>query len=68
MAEWQRPKTTRRYVHPPMCERIVNLWCEGKITFGEIEMNPGPTVPDYFKTVIGCGIWPVYGDELQATL
>lgn len=66
MAEWQRPKTTRRYVHPPMCERIVNLWCEGKITFGEIEMNPGPTVPDYFKTVIGCGIWPVYGDELLA--
>lgn len=66
MAEWQRPKTTRRYVHPPMCERIVNLWREGKITFGEIEMDPGPTVPDYLKTVVGCGIWPVYGDALTA--
>lgn len=66
MSQWQRPKTTRRYVHPPMCERIVNLWSEGKITFGEIEMNPGPTVPDYLKTVVGCGIWPVYGEELLA--
>ena len=66
MNEWQRPKTTRRYVHPPMCERVVNLWSEGKITVGEVEMNPGPAVPDYHQTVIGCGIWPVYGEEMTA--
>ncbi len=34
---WQRPKTTRRYLHPPRAERIVTLWAEGKILFGENE-------------------------------
>lgn len=35
--EWQRPKTTRMYLHPPKSERIFTLWREGKIMLGEIE-------------------------------
>ncbi|MBO5206734.1 MAG: hypothetical protein J6C09_04030 [Clostridia bacterium] len=34
---WQRPKTTRRYIHPPMSERMYTLWREGKFIFGEAE-------------------------------
>lgn len=33
--EWQRPKTTRLYVHPPKSERFYTLWREGKLIFGE---------------------------------
>ena len=32
---WQRPKTTRRYIHPPMSERFYTMWREGKFIFGE---------------------------------
>jgi len=34
-SEWQRPKTTRRYLHPPRCERLFTLWAEGKIVMGD---------------------------------
>lgn len=34
--EWLRPKTTRRYLHPPKSERMFTLWREGKIVFGEV--------------------------------
>ncbi len=36
-SEWLRPKTTRRYLHPPKSERMFTLWKEGKIIFGEVE-------------------------------
>ena len=35
--EWLRPKTTRRYLHPPKSERMFTLWREGKIVFGEVQ-------------------------------
>ena len=35
---WQRPKTTRRYLHPPKSERMYTLWREGKIIFSEVEV------------------------------
>ncbi len=62
---WQRPITTRRYLHPPKCERVVTLWSEGKLVLGEVELAEGPTVPDYYK-IISCGIWPVYGKNDEA--
>ena len=33
--QWMRPKTTRRYLHPPGSERMFTLWAEGKLVFGE---------------------------------
>ncbi len=36
-SSWQRPRTTRRYLHPPRAERMFTLWAEGKILFGENE-------------------------------
>ena len=34
--EWLRPKTTRRYLHPPKAERMFTLWREGKIILGDV--------------------------------
>ncbi len=58
MKEWQQPITTRRYLQPPLCERIIPLWREGKVTLGEVHVNPSPTVPDYNEEN-ACGIWPL---------
>ena len=61
--EWQSPITTRRYLQPPMSERLVTLWSEGKVIFGEVETIEGPSMPGY-PTLISCGIWPVMGEGL----
>ena len=53
MAKWQRPKTTRRYIHPPMSERFYTLWSEGKVVFGEAEAALGAK---YFD-LVSSGIW-----------
>ena len=63
--EWQRAKTTRRYIHPPKAERIITLWAEGKLMFGEIEVNPGPAGKPY-EELLCHGIWFVYGDNEPA--
>lgn len=65
MKEWQKPITTRRYLHPPMSERIVTLWSEGKIILGDIEVLSGPSMPEY-NTLICCGIWPVFGKDCNS--
>ncbi len=63
---WQRPKTTRRYLHPPKCERIATQWAEGKLILGEVVLKNG-TVPDYFTDTYSFGVWPVFGkDDLSA--
>ncbi len=56
--EWQRPQTTRRYIHPPKAERMFTIWKEGKIVFGE---TTEPITARYEK-IISCGIWFTDGD------
>lgn len=53
MLEWQRAKTTRRYVHSPMSERFYVLWSEGKILFGEAVAALGVKYYD----IISSGMW-----------
>lgn len=36
---WQQPKTTRIYLHPPFCERLILMWPDFKITNSEIVDN-----------------------------
>ncbi len=43
--EWLRPRTTRRYLHPPAADRMFTLWTEGKVLFGE--NTPGEGLRDY---------------------
>lgn len=65
MRTWQRPNTTRTYLHPPKSERMVTLWREGKLMLGLVELAPGPTVPKYSE-LISFGLWPVYGEVALA--
>ncbi len=53
---WERAKTTRRYLHPSKAERMFTLWREGKIIMGEVVR--GKDYRDYSD--LDCsGIWLV---------
>jgi len=55
--QWLRPRTTRRYLHPPKSERMFTLWAEGKIIFGQVDVCS--SFSDYPK--LNCsGIWLVH--------
>jgi len=57
---WVKPITTRRYIHPPMAERMYTIWNEGKIIFGEnLPVVGGPG----YRSLESCGIWFVYGEN-----
>jgi len=58
--KWLRPVTTRRYIHPPMAERMYTIWAEGKIIFGEV--IEGIDWRSY-EELDCCGIWLVHGQE-----
>lgn len=53
MEVWQKPKTTRRYIHPPMSERFYTLWSEGKLVLGEAEAALGGKYYD----LVSAGMW-----------
>ena len=59
--DWQRAKTTRRYVTPPMSERLYTFWREGKVAFGE--MDVALTTRIYKTTIISAGLWILHGEE-----
>lgn len=58
--EWQRAKTTRLYVTPPMSERLYTFWREGKMAFGE--MDVALTTRIYKTTIISAGLWLLHGE------
>ena len=58
--EWQKPKTTRMYLHPPKCERMYTLWREGKLIFGEIEKEI-----KVYENNTSAGAWFFSGDGNQ---
>ena len=57
---WQRPRTTRLYIHPPKSERIFTLWREGKFCFGEIDTP----ITDYLIQT-SSALWFVDGEGEQ---
>jgi len=65
---WDRPKTTRRYLHPPCSERMFTLWAEGKILFGEHDFDLETTniMEDRIqRRMVSCAIWPVIGRNME---
>lgn len=63
----ERPKTTRRYLHPPYAERMFTLWAEGKIIFGEHDFDLETTniMEDRIqRRMVSCAIWPVFGNDM----
>ena len=62
-----RPKTTKRYVHPPYSERMFTLWAEGKVVFGEhgIDLETANIMEDRVqRRMVSCAIWPVLGRDM----
>ena len=35
-AEWESPRTTRRYLNPPLAERMTVLWSDAKISLADV--------------------------------
>ena len=62
-----RPKTTKRYVHPPYSERMFTLWAEGKIIFGEHDFDLETTnimAERIHKRMVSCAVWPFFGKDM----
>ena len=57
---WEKPKTTRRYLHGPLSERLLTFWREGKLVFAENEHNDDWHLP-YGKQYAHAA-WIVRGD------
>ena len=58
--KWEKPKTTRRYLHGPFAERLLTFWREGKIVFGEVEHRDDWSL-DYRKDLHAHAAWLVHG-------
>ena len=60
-SKWERPKTTRRYLHGPFSERLLTFWREGKIAFGEVEHKDDWSI-EYRRDVHAHAAWLVHGE------
>ena len=60
MLKWERPKTTRRYLHGPFADRMLTFWREGKIVFGEVEHRDDWSF-SYAKDLHSHAAWLVHG-------
>ncbi len=57
---WEKPQTTRRYLHGPLSERLFTFWREGKLLFAENEHTPDWRLP--YSKQAAHGAWLVRGD------
>ena len=58
--KWERPKTTRRYLHGPFAERLLTFWRDGKVAFGEVEHRDDWSL-DYRRDLHAHAAWLVHG-------
>ena len=58
---WERPKTTRRYLHGPFSERMYTYWREGKIVFGEVVHNSAWSI--HPNELEDHAVWLVHGEN-----
>ena len=63
MERFARTKTLRRYLHPPLAERMFTMWAEGKIILGENPETPG--YREYFSKIYCSGIWFAHGEARE---
>ena len=59
---WDRPKTTRRYLHGPFAERMLTFWREGKIVFGEVDHKDDWSL-QYRTDLHAHAAWLVHGRQ-----
>ena len=58
--KWQRPRTTRAYLHPPLAERLTLIWPEFKITDSSL-LDDGTHVEQP-----GIGMILLHGEEMES--
>ena len=63
-SSWERPQTTRRYLHPPKAERMFTLWREGKIIYGDVVRVTDNDGKHYHELVCS-GIWLTFSKYAQ---
>ena len=56
--KWQRPKTTRVYIHPPVSSRMYTLWREGKVVLGDAAV----ALNEQYFSLVSSGIRFLFGD------
>jgi len=66
-ATFVRPATTRRYLHPPLSERVAVYFREGKITLGEnLHSDDWKSMSYYDGNQPAHGVWLVHGADDRA--
>ena len=61
-SSWELPRTTRRYVHPPMAERMCVLFNDAKLMFSEVRHEHHWTARSYSREV-GNVLWFFHGKD-----
>ena len=54
---WERPKTTRRYLQPPKARKLITLWAEGKVVYGNNDWYESHLTYHEEQAVV---FWPVW--------
>ena len=62
LGSWERPRTTRRYLHPPLAECMFTLWNDGKIMRGE-NVHRHDWKVDYWKDLTSDVLWVLHGTD-----
>ena len=57
---WQKPRTTRRYLHPPLAQNMYTLWNDGKIIRGNVEHHHDWS--DWYYNLKSDVLWVVHGE------
>jgi hypothetical protein len=60
---WQRPKTTRRYLHPPLAENMYTLWNDGKVIRGNNRHNHDWS--EWYYNLKSDVLWVVHGESSE---
>ena len=58
---WERPRTTRRYLHPPMAECMYTLWNDGIVMHGENLHRHDWYVP--YGMLMADALWVMHGPD-----
>ncbi|MBR3822399.1 MAG: hypothetical protein IKJ37_12370 [Kiritimatiellae bacterium] len=60
-SSWRRPRTTRRYLHPPLAQNMFTLWNDGKIIRGDVAHHHDWS--DKYPNLKSDVIWVMHGEK-----
>lgn len=64
LLSWERPRTTRRYLHPPLSERLYVLFNDAKINFAEV-FHDQAFSNRHYKTEMSDVCWFLRGEKFK---